>query len=326
VTSLRLQKLIATVSVILFAGKLGAYWFTRSVTVLADALESTVNVAMGFIGLYSINLAAKPRDTNHPYGHGKAEFVSAAIEGTLIFISGIIILYEGVFQLWQPHALAKLNVGLYVLAGTIVVNYSLGRYAIAVGRKNSSMVVQSAGNHLLADTYATLGVVMGLALIWLTQHRFPWLDGAIAIIFSLLILVAGYRVLRRSISGIMDEVDENLLKNVISVIQRNRLPQWVDLHNLRVIQYGNMMHMDAHMTLPWYYLVADADKEIHELELLIKDHFKEQVELFVHVDGCMPYQCKLCALSSCDVRQEVYHRQLVWTEANVFADAKHGKH
>jgi zinc transporter family protein len=92
-----------------------------------------------------------------------------------------------------------------------------------------------------------------------------------------------------------------------------------------VIQYGNLMHVDAHMTLPWYFTVAQADKEISELEDLIKAHFKNQVELFIHIDGCQPYQCKLCALEGCPVRQQVFQQQLHWNIENVWANAEHGK-
>ena len=86
-----------------------------------------------------------------------------------------------------------------------------------------------------------------------------------------------------------------------------------------------MMHIDAHMTLPWYYTVAEADKELKTLEDLIRAHFNNQVELFVHVDGCMPYQCKLCALEGCKVRQEPFRHQLQWNIDNLWEDSKHGK-
>jgi len=132
-------------------------------------------------------------------------------------------------------------------------------------------------------------------------------------------------VLRRSVAGIMDEMDTVLLNEVIDVLQKYRVPQWIDLHNLRVIQYGNLMHVDAHMTLPWYCKVLDADREIHALETLIKTHFDNQVELFIHIDACMPYQCKLCAMPDCPERKHDFLQQMAWTTDNVWADAKHGK-
>jgi cation diffusion facilitator family transporter len=322
---IRIQRYIVILSLVLFCGKLLAWYLTNSVMVLTDALESTVNVAAAFLGLFSITLAARPRDTNHPYGHGKAEFLSAAVEGTMIFIAGIVIIYQSIHQLLIPHQLQKLDTGIFIIAGAGLLNYLAGRYAEAQGKKSNSMVLSSAGNHMVTDAYSTIGVLIGLVLILLTNNHWPWLDSAAALCFAVIILLTGYRVLRRSISGMMDEMDIVMLKEVIEVLQKNRKPQWVDLHNLRVIQYGSMMHVDAHMTLPWYYTVAQADDEIHHLEELIKAHFNNQVELFIHIDGCMPYQCKLCALKECHVRQEDFKEQLEWKIENIWADSKHGK-
>lgn len=322
--SVRTQRYIALLAVVLFLAKLGAYFITHSVTILTDALESIVNVVAGFIGLYSIILSTKPRDADHPYGHGKVEFISAAIEGTLIIIAGLCIIYSAVHRLYYSAVLNKLDVGLYIIAATGLINFLAGRYAVAQGKKNSSMVVSAAGKHLLSDAYSTFAIIVGLCLVLFTHYT--WLDSVVAMVFSLIIIVAGYKVLRRSISGIMDEVDTPLVEEVVAFLQHNRKPQWVDMHNLRVIQYGPMLHIDTHMTLPWYYKVEEAEREIHELEDLMKKHYDNRVELFIHIDACKPYQCKLCALQECPVRQEPFKGQLEWNLQNVLVDEKHGKH
>jgi divalent metal cation (Fe/Co/Zn/Cd) transporter len=123
----------------------------------------------------------------------------------------------------------------------------------------------------------------------------------------------------------MDEADMGLLQKVIDVLQKYRRDDWIDLHNLRVIQYGEVLHIDAHMTLPYYFEVRDADREIHALEGLILEHFGGKVELFVHVDGCAPYQCKLCSMPACPVRQSPLLERLEWNIENVMFDSKHGK-
>jgi len=320
----RIQRYIAILSVFLFLGKLLAWYLTHSVSILTDALESTVNVVTGFIGLYSVLLAAKPRDTNHPYGHGKAEFISAAVEGSLIMVAGLFIIYEAIAQLLEPKPLHQLNTGILITLGAGVANFIFGRYAVSAGKKHRSITVEAAGKHLLSDAYSTLAIVIGLFILIFTGWQ--WIDSVVALCFSIIIIVSGYKVLRRSLAGIMDEADEVLLKQVIDVLQKSRKPQWIDLHNLRVIQYGDVMHIDAHLTLPWYYRVADGEKEIHELEDLIKGHFGNKVELFIHIDACMPYSCKLCALNGCPVRQDVFQKQIVWAMDNVWADEKHGKH
>ena len=319
------QRFVAILSVVLFLAKMLAWGLTHSVMVLTDALESIVNMISGFLGLFSIILANTPRDTNHPYGHGKAEFLSSAVEGTLIVIAGVLVIYEAVQHLIVPHELEKLNIGLFIIAACGLVNYLAGKYVEKRGVKNNSMILVSAGKHLLTDAYSTVAIMIGLTLVLLTHNKYVWLDSGVALCFAVIIIFTGYKVLRRSISGIMDEMDNVLLQEVIKVIQENRQPQWVDLHNLRVIQYGSLMHIDAHMTLPWYFKVVDADREIHSLEALIRSNFKNQVELFIHIDGCMPYQCKLCALPDCPERQQPVQQQLEWTVDNLWVDSKHGK-
>lgn len=320
---IKLQRNIALLSVVLFIGKLVAWYLTHSVTILTDALESTVNVIAGFIGLYSIILAARPRDKNHPYGHGKAEFVSSAVEGSLIFIAGLMIIYEAVDKLLHPEELHKLDVGIYITVATGIINYFVGAYAVKQGKKNRSLIIESAGTHLKSDAYSTFAIVVGLVLIIFTKQA--WLDSVVAMIFSIVIMVTGYKVVRKSLAGIMDEADEKVLEEVIATLNKYRKPQWIDLHNLRVIQYGDVLHIDTHMTLPWYYTVRDAEKEIHALEDLARQHYGDKVELFIHIDGCMPYQCKLCSVNPCDVRQEPLKQLQTWTLENVLLDSKHGK-
>ncbi len=320
---IRLQRYIAILSVVLFIGKLWAWYLTHSVTVLTDALESTVNVIAGFIGLYSIILAAKPRDFDHPYGHSKAEFVSSAVEGSLIFIAGLMIVYEAIDQLLQPKPLHQLDIGIYITGATGVLNFLVGTYAVKVGKKQRSLIVESAGKHLRVDAYSTFAIVIGLALIMITKQQ--WLDSAVALVFSVVIMVTGYRLVRRSMSGIMDEADQKLLQDVISYLQQHRKADWVDLHNLRVMQYGDVLHIDAHMTLPWYYKVQAADAEIHVLEEMIKKNFENKAEVFIHIDACQPYQCKLCQLANCPERKTPFAMQQEWELANVWQDSKHGK-
>jgi cation diffusion facilitator family transporter len=323
--TIRIQRNIALLSIVLFAAKMLAWWLTHSVTILTDALEGIVNMVAGFLGLFSVILAARPRDTNHPYGHGKVEFISSAVEGTLIIVAGCVIIFQAVHQLLMPHDLERLNIGLIIISVAGLMNYFAGRYAVQQGRKNQSMVLESAGSHLLTDAYSTIAVIIGITILLLTNNKWPWLDSVVALVFAIITIITGYRVLRRSLSGMMDEMDIGQVEKVIAVLQENRQPQWVDLHNLRVIQYGKMMHIDAHLTLPWYQQVADADKAIHALEALIQANFGDNVELFIHIDSCMPYQCRLCAMPNCPERKELFSAQLNWSIDNVWKDAKHGK-
>ncbi len=319
--NLTIQKWVAAVSVLLLAVKFIAYYSTHSVSILTDALESIVNVAAGFIGLYSLYVAAKPRDHNHPYGHGKAEFLSAAIEGTLIACAGAIILYKGIQNLINPVELHKIDYGIWLVAATAVVNFIVGYICLRTGRINNSMALMASGKHLQSDTWSTVGIIAGLVLLYFTG--FKWIDSAVAILFSLLIMFTGYRIIRRSIAGIMDEADVKLLTRMVQVLNTSRRENWIDLHNLRVIKYGSVLHVDCHLTVPWYLNVHEAHREIDALAQLIRKEFGESLELFVHSDGCLPFQCKICNKADCSVRQHNFEKKINWTLENISRNKKH---
>ncbi len=319
--NLRVQKWVAVVSVFLLAIKFIAYYSTHSVAILTDALESIVNVAAGFIGLYSLYIAAKPRDMDHPYGHGKAEFLSAAVEGTLIGAAGAIIIYKAVRNLINPVALQQVDYGIWLVAATAIANFILGYYCLRTGKRNNSLALVASGKHLQSDTWSTVGIIAGLVLLYFTGYA--WIDSVVAILFAIFIMYTGYRILRGSIAGIMDEADMKLLTRMVAVLNANRRENWIDLHNLRVIKYGTVLHVDCHLTVPWYLNVNEAHVEIDALASLIRQEFGESMELFVHSDGCLPFQCKICNKTVCNVRQHNFVQRIEWTMENVSRNKKH---
>jgi cation diffusion facilitator family transporter len=319
--NLRVQKGVAAVSVILLVVKFIAYYSTHSVSILTDALESIVNVAAGFIGLYSLYVAAKPRDMDHPYGHGKAEFLSAAIEGTMIGSAGAIILYKAIQNLITPAVLHKIDYGIILVAATAVANYAVGFYCLRIGKKNNSEALIASGKHLQSDTWSTLGIIVGLVLLYYTGYK--WIDSVVAIAFGLFIMYTGYNILRRSIAGIMDEADVKLLTRMVQVLNANRRENWVDLHNLRVIKYGSVLHVDCHLTLPWFLNLHEAHREIDALADLIRNEFGESFEIFVHSDGCLPFSCRICNKADCPERKNKFAQQIPWTLENVSQNKKH---
>lgn len=319
--NLKLQRWIAIASSVLLIAKFIAYYLTNSVSVLTDALESIVNVVAGFIGLYSLYVAAKPRDIDHPYGHGKAEFVSAAVEGTLVLSAGLIIIYSACKNFIEPVAIQKLDVGIYLIGGTAVINWVLGYISLRQGKKNNSLALIASGKHLQTDTYSTAGIIAGLILISFTHY--VWIDGAVAIAFGLFIVYTGYKIVRASLAGIMDEADLILLEKMVEVLEKNRRDNWIDLHNLRVIKYGNVLHLDCHLTVPWYFNIHQAHHEIDELAKLIRSNFGESLELFVHSDGCLYFQCHICKKMDCPVRQHSFKKTVDWTLDNALQNEKH---
>jgi len=319
--NLSIQKWVATISVILLVVKFVAYYLTQSVAVLTDAMESIVNVAAGFIGLYSLYIAAKPRDINHPYGHGKAEFLSAAVEGTLVLSAGALIIYKAVQHLIFPVAITSIDKGIFLVGATAVVNLAMGLVGVRFGKRNQSLALIASGRHLISDSYSTFGIIVGLLLILFT--KLIWVDSLVAILFGLFIIYTGYRILRRSIAGIMDEADEELLSRMIQLLNLNRRENWVDLHNLRVIKYGSVLHVDCHLTVPWYLNVLEAHGEIEALAALIRKEFGELLELFVHSDGCLYVQCPICIKTTCPVRHHPLEKRIEWTLENILKDKKH---
>lgn len=318
----RIQQWIVLVAVLLFAVKIVAWYITQSVAILTDALESTVNVIAGFIGLYSLYVAAKPKDEDHPYGHGKAEFVSAAVEGTLILVAGFVIIYEAINNFIHPHQIQKLDYGILLVAATAVINFLVGYFSEKKGRKNNSLALIASGKHLQTDTWSTIGIIIGLGLILLTGQK--WLDGVVAIIFSFIIIYTGYKILRSSLAGIMDEIDKELLSELVLVLNNNRRENWIDLHNLRVIKYGGQLHIDCHMTLPWYLNMHEAHTEIDALTDLIKKEFGDSIEFFVHTDGCLDFSCHICSKQDCAVRKHPFEKKVDWTLSNIISNQKHG--
>lgn len=320
--NIRLQRVIAFTSALLLVVKFVAWWLTHSVAVLTDALESIVNVVAGFIGLYSLHVSARPRDENHPYGHGKVEFISAAVEGTLVLAAGAIIFYTAIKNLIHPQPLQQVDLGMYLVGATAVVNWLLGLLALRQGRHTGSLALVASGKHLQSDTWSTGGIVAGLLLVNITGLL--WLDAAVALGFGAFIFYTGYQIVRRSVAGIMDEADMGLLEQMVRVINGARRDAWVDLHNLRVIKYGNLLHIDCHLTVPWYFNVHQAHEEVDQLAAVVRKEYGESLELFVHSDGCLYFQCPLCDKKACPVRQHPFRDKLEWTVDNILQNQKHG--
>lgn len=319
----KFQRIVAIVGVVLFLIKLYAWYKTGSVAILTDALESTINVIAGFIGLYSLYLSSLPKDHNHPYGHGKVEFISASIEGALITIAGLIIIYEAIGELQHPKNVESLDLGLVLIAFTAVVNYVVGYIAVKKGRKNNSLALIASGKHLQSDTYSTIGIIFGLILLYFTN--IAWLDSVTALIFASFIIYTGYSILRASISGIMDETDELLLKEVVGFLSEERRENWIDLHNLRIIKYGSTLHFDCHMTVPWYFNIEEGHREVDALEDAVKNHFGDRIELFVHLDACKEFSCKICCKTDCMVRKHSFESKIDWNIENVSGNEKHNR-
>lgn len=315
------QKWIAFVGVLLFVGKIIAWKLTNSDAVFSDAMESIVNVISAFMGLYSLYLAAKPRDENHPYGHGKVEFVTSAIEGSLISIAGVMIIYEGTNSLISGKVLGKLDLGIWIIAATAVINYVVGYISIQKGKKENSIVLVSSGKHLQSDTITTLGVVVSLILVYFTE--LVWIDSVVALILGVYIITIGYKIIRKSLSGIMDEADPEMLTRLAEFLNENRKKEWIDIHNMKIQQFGSRLHIDAHITLPWYFELRTAHDEMEDVIKLIAKNTDRSVEFNFHMDDCKPTSCAICQIFECPVRQHAFTKKIEWNGDNISQPDKH---
>lgn len=320
-TNFAFQKTVAIAGIGLFIGKLIAWHLTNSDAVFSDAMESIVNIIAGFMGLYSLYLAAKPKDIDHPYGHGKVEFVTSGIEGALIIFAGVIILVQAVDSLLHGNIPQKLDWGMLIIAVTAVINYLMGYISVKKGIQENSLVLQSSGKHLQSDTLTTLGVVISLILVYLT--KIYWIDAAVALIFGGYIMFVGYKIIRKALSGIMDEADQELLSKMAKILNENRKREWIDIHNTRIQQHGSGLHIDAHLTLPWYFELRKAHEEMEETYKLISENSSRAIEFNFHLDDCKPFSCEICQLSECQVRQRPFVKKIVWNENNISQVDKH---
>lgn len=315
------QRWVAVIGIILFIAKLIAWNLTNSDAVFSDAMESIVNIIAAFMGLYSLYLAAKPRDREHPYGHGKVEFVTSGIEGALIIFAGVIIIAQSVNSLLQGNIPKQLDWGIIIIAITAVINYLLGYISYQKGIKENSLVLQSSGKHLQSDTLTTLGVVISLILVYFTNLY--WIDAAVALLFGGYIMIVGYKIIRKALSGIMDEADIGMLSKLANFLNQNRKPVWIDLHKMRIQQHGSGLHIDAHLTLPWYLELREAHREMEEMYKLIGSNTDRVIEFNFHLDDCKTTSCEICEIFDCPVREMAFVKRVEWNDKNIAQVPKH---
>lgn len=307
---------------LLLGAKFTAYFLTHSNTILTDALESIINVAAGMFALYSLYLSSKPKDADHPYGHGKVEFLSAGFEGVLIIIAGVVIISKSVVAFFHPRALEHLDWGLVLVVASGIVNYLLGFFLQRAGKQHGSLTLQADGEHLKSDAYSSAGILIGLVVIYFTG--WAWLDNVVAIIFGFFIIYTGIKLSRKSVAGIMDEADEEAIAGIAKVLEDNRQVEWIDVHNLRIIQYGSRLHVDCHVTLPWYFTLKEAHTEVDKIDAVVESQHSSQTEFFIHTDPCIKEQCKICRIVDCPVRREAFSRKIEWTKETVLQNKRHG--
>ncbi|MFB5944383.1 cation diffusion facilitator family transporter [Albibacterium profundi] len=317
--SLILLSLITAISLMVI--KFIAYFITHSNAVFTDALESIVNVIASSFAFYSIYLSSLPKDMNHPYGHGKVEFFSVFIEGALIFLAALFIIGKAIYNFFFPIELTNLLEGVGLVAFTALINFLLGRYLLVKSKKLNSLTLMADGKHLLTDALSTVGLVVGLLLVYFTGLII--IDIILSLILGVFILYQGYKLLRQSVGGLMDESDVQLVKDVVDVLQQHRKDPWIDIHNLRLQRYGANLHLDCHVTLPNYFDLNKVHEEVSEIDKLINEKVGLKTEFFIHADPCLPQCCHYCNVKNCPIRSSEKTIDMIWDVELVTRNLKH---
>lgn len=317
---LRIITAVLVMGIVITIIKFIAYFITKSNAIYTDALENIINVVAGIFAFYSIYLAARPKDSNHPYGHGKIEFFAVGFEGALIVFAAINIIYKSIESIINPEVLEHIDQGIWLSISAGLLNLFLGFFVINQGEKLNSLTLKADGKHLLVDAFTSAGLIIGLVVIRFTQLYI--LDSIISIILGLVILYNGYHLVRKSISGLMDEVDTVLVQNIVDILEKERKPEWIDIHNLRTQQYGSDFHIDCHITIPYYFDLIRVHDEVENIEKIIETNLESNVEFFIHVDPCLPNCCNYCAMV-CDYRKHPQERTITWNSEIIMNNAKH---
>ncbi len=309
------------IGILLMLAKFAAYFVTSSNAILTDAAESIVNVLASSFAFYSIYLAAQPRDSNHPYGHGKVEFFSVFVEGCLILLAGVLIAFKSVYNLFYPHEIKLLLNGALIIVITGIINLIMGCYLIRESKKYNSLTLFADGKHLQTDAYTSAGLVAGLLLIYYT--KLVYIDSVLSVIIAFYIAYNGYKLVRKSISGLMDESDFETVDEVIAILNDHRKESWVDIHNLRTQRYGAELHIDCHLTLPYYFDLNRVHDEVSSVDELVNHKARVRTEFFIHADPCLPECCHYCRMPDCPVRSEPKKTDICWITGNLTANQKH---
>lgn len=317
----RFQRNITVFGIVLFLGKLMAWNITNSNAIFSDAMESIVNIVTAFMGLYALRLASKPRDDDHPYGHGKIEFITAGIEGILIVFAGFLMIIQAVQSVFQKNDIQRLDWGILIVLLTAIVNYILGCISLNKGEKKKSIVLVSSGKHLQSDTMMTLGVILGLGLVYWT--KIYWIDGLMALFFGGYSVFIGFGIVRKSLKGIMDEKDDEVINEIVEILKKNRQDKWIDIHNLKVQQFGAHLHIDAHVTLPFYYSLRQAHDEMSNIIKILSKNIERSVEFNFHMDDCKNFSCEICNVKECPWRNESFQRIIEWNAETLSHSCKH---
>lgn len=325
-----LRQKISALRIVLFMGifvlmvKFTAYAFTGSNAILSDALESLINIAASGFALFSVIYGSRLKDTSHPYGHGKMETVAVGFEGAMILLTGIFIIIKSIISLATGSTIREVDLGIYITAFSAIMLAGMSIMLKRKGEKLKSDVLLADGKHLQTDVFTSLALIAGLLVFKFTGYA--WIDSILAMALALHIIFSGYSLLRKSLDDLMDKADPELIEKIAGVLEKERNSRWIDIHHLKVQKYGSSLHVDCHVTMPFYLSLEEVHDEIKNLEKTFNRHFGHKVEVSVHTDPCMQKSCAICHVADCSFRQDVFQKHITWNSSNLVTNRKHSVH
>jgi cation diffusion facilitator family transporter len=278
---IRVISLSIVTAVVTISMKTGAWLLTGSVGLLSDAAESVVNLVAALVALTVILWSTRPPDEDHAYGHEKADYLSAGFEGALIVLAAATIAYAAIGRLIDPAGLTDVGAGLAVSLAATLINLVVGRYLISTGKKEQSMTVEADGQHLMTDVWTSLGVVAGVALVYLTGWE--RLDPVIALLVAANIVRTGVRLMRGSMSGLMDRALTDSEIDAVNAVLRRHASESISFHALRTRRSGRRAFVSVHVLVPGHWTVQRG----HDFAEGVEEEMRaslDQVTVFTHLE------------------------------------------
>lgn len=269
-------------AILTIALKTAAYFYTGSIGLLSDALESLINLAAAVVALLLIKIAAAPPDEDHAFGHDKAEYFASGIEGTLIFFAAGGIFYSAATRLLSPQPIENIGVGSFISLAATLINLIVGLILIRVGRRAHSIILEADGQHLLTDVWTSVGVVSGIVLVGFTGWFI--LDPIIALLVALNIVWTGFQLIRRSALGLMDTtVTPETHQKIVEILDAFVAEKGIDYHALRTRQAGAKKFVSVHILVPDEWTVQKGHDLTEEIETKICEEIHDST-IFTHLE------------------------------------------
>jgi cation diffusion facilitator family transporter len=262
--------------------KFGAYYLTGSVSLWSDALESLVNLAAGLVALGALTLAHQPADERHAYGHDKAEYFSSGVEGALILVAAVAIIWSAVQRLVEPQALERLGPGIVVAFLAGAANFATARAMLKVARQHDSITIEADARHLMTDVWTSVAILAGL-LVVMAMPQWSILDPLMAIAVGIHIIVTGVDLLRRSADGLMDAALPAEEVQRAEALIRTELPQGATVHALRTRKAGARRFLEFHLLVPGTMSVAASHALCDRIESTLTTHLAT-AHVVIHVE------------------------------------------